>query len=152
YEVLAAQIKRAAGVLVIHNEQPGGRPFTLPKGTQFLAATGATYVSTVPTIIKPATKTIKPNGVTVTPSVAETWVHAVKTGKRSVVSTNTQFAVLGHHPVASRNLYGLGNSINFKQQDFWGNNKSYLFDPASETYERVSNLNLARWYPTLVGL
>ena len=37
-------------------------------------------------------------------------------------------------------------------QDYWGDDKSYLFDPATEKYERVDNMTLARWYPTLVGL
>ena len=152
YEVLASQVKRAAGVLVIHNEQPGAHAFTLPAGTRFRSSTGAIYVSTVAATVQPATKTVGAHGATVTPSVVETWIHAVRKGKEGVVNANTQFDVLGSHPVAARNLYGLSNAINLKQQDFWGNNKSYVFDPATETYQRVGNLNLARWYPSLVGL
>src|SRR5262249_32753966 len=49
-------------------------------------------------------------------------------------------------------VFGIANSISTGKQDFWANEKSYLFNPATETYERVSNLQIARWYPTLVGL
>ena len=46
----------------------------------------------------------------------------------------------------------MANSLTMQQQDFWGSKKSYLFNPATESYESVSDLNIARWYPTLVGL
>lgn len=153
YEVLASQVKRAAGVLIIRNQQPGGHAFKLPAGTRFRSSTGAIYVSTVGVTVEPAATAVAPNGVvTVTPSSVETWIHAIKEGKQSVVTKATQFAVLRSVPVASRNLYGVTNAVNLKQQDFWGNDKSYIFDPATETYQRVGNLNLARWYPSLVGL
>jgi hypothetical protein len=37
-------------------------------------------------------------------------------------------------------------------QEFGGIKDSYIFDPETERYEKVSDLNVARWYPTLVGL
>ena len=43
-------------------------------------------------------------------------------------------------------------AINRSEQDFWGTRKSYIFNIHTETYQRVSDLNLARWYPTLIGL
>ena len=38
------------------------------------------------------------------------------------------------------------------EQDFWGTRKSYIFNTKTETYQKVSDLKIARWYPTLVGL
>ena len=103
--------------------------------------------------VKPATKVIGPRGkTTVTASSVETWVRAVKRGKGSILSGVQHFTVLGHPGLASRNFYGVSLALNMNKQDFWGSDKSYIFDPATERYQRVSNLNLARWYPSLVGL
>ncbi len=33
-----------------------------------------------------------------------------------------------------------------------GSNRSYIFDPTTEQYQAVSNMHLARWYPTLTEL
>jgi hypothetical protein len=38
------------------------------------------------------------------------------------------------------------------KKQYEGLKDSYLFNPDTERYEKVSNLNFARWYPTLVGL
>jgi hypothetical protein len=38
------------------------------------------------------------------------------------------------------------------KQDFQGRKESYEFDPVAERYERVSDMNHKRWYPTLTGL
>jgi hypothetical protein len=157
YEVLASAVKYAAGVMVITDQVPNGKPFNLPAGTKLESPTGAIYVTTVEVTVKPATIRVAPGKganrhVTVTESQVETWVHAVKAGKGQNVTDLTRFTILGHHPVPARNLFGTTNTINMAQQEFWGSNKSYIFNPATETYQRVSNLNLARWYPSLVGL
>jgi hypothetical protein len=153
YEVLASKVKHAAGVMFVQNTSLISRPFKLAAGTRFRAPDGAIYVSTVSVTIPPATKLNGANGaVTVVPSGTETWVRALSKGKRWIVSKATRFTILGTHPVGTASLYGQTTAINMDQQDFWGSNKSFIFDPATERYERVSNLNLARWYPTLVGL
>jgi hypothetical protein len=153
YEVLASKVKHAAGVMFVQNMSLTGRPFRLAAGTRFRAPDGAIYVSTVAVTIAPATRLNGAKGaVTVVPSGTETWVRALSSGKRSIVSKATRFTILGPHPVAAGSLYGQTTAINMDQEDFWGTNKSFIFDPATERYERVSNLNLARWYPTLVGL
>ncbi len=36
--------------------------------------------------------------------------------------------------------------------EFQGLKDSYIFDPGTERYEKVDDMNFARWYPTLVGL
>jgi hypothetical protein len=160
YEVLASAVKYAAGVMIITDQAPHGKPFNLPAGTKLESPTGAIYVTTVAVTVKPATIRVGPRlpdkgghrSVTVTESQVETWVHAVKPGKGQNVNDLTRFTVLGHHPVPTRNFFGTTNTLNMAQQEFWGSNKSYIFNPATETYQRVSNLNLARWYPSLVGL
>ena len=153
YEVLADNVKYAAGVMFVKDESPNGRAFTLPAGTRFRSSGGSVYVSTVAVKVKPASKVIGPRGkATVTASSVETWVRAVERGKGSILSGVQHFTVLGHPALASRNFYGVSLALNMNKQDFWGSDESYIFDPASERYERVSNLNLARWYPSLVGL
>ncbi|MGD0980908.1 MAG: galactose oxidase-like domain-containing protein [Solirubrobacteraceae bacterium] len=156
YEVLATAVKQAAGVLLINDQSPNGRPFKLPAGTKLESPTGLIYVTTVGVTIDPATKRTqrvgRRNVTTVTESQTPTWVHAIKKGKRADITRLTQFTILGHHPVSAKNLYGVTNTLNMTQQTFWGSHKSYIFNPATETYQRVSNLNIARWYPSLVGL
>ena len=154
YEVLAP--KYAAGVLLITDQSPNGSPFNLPAGTKLESPTGKMYVTTVGVTVKPAAKLVKRVGrrkvTTVSESEVETWVHALKKGKSSDVRNLTQFRILGHYPVGASNFFGETNTLNMTQQTFWGSKKSYIFNPATETYQRVSNLNLARWYPSLVGL
>ena len=38
------------------------------------------------------------------------------------------------------------------KQEYEGLKDSYIFDPITERYEKVDNLEFARWYPTLVSL
>jgi Domain of unknown function (DUF1929) len=39
-----------------------------------------------------------------------------------------------------------------KQQEFEGLKDTYIFNPDTERYEKVGDLNYARWYPTLVTM
>jgi hypothetical protein len=153
YEVLANNVKRAAGVMTIQDQSPNGRPFVLPAGSEFVSSTGIAFHSTEAETVDPAKKTVSPAGVTqVTPSETELWVEAVEGGKSSSIETVTHFAIAGVSRAKSRNLFGIANSLSMKKQDFWGDNKSYLFNPANESYEKVGDLQIARWYPTLVSL
>jgi radical copper oxidase GlxA-like protein/galactose oxidase-like protein len=153
YEVLADKVKRAAGVMTVKNESPNGGAIRLAKGTEFVSPEGVLYRATQATTIKPAAKHITRAGAAVvTPSHKEIWVEAVQTGHSSVNDQPTQYAIKGIAAKQQRNVYGFATALNMKKQEYWGDNKSYLFDPATERYERVSNLTLARWYPTLVGL
>ena len=88
----------------------------------------------------------------VTASTTEVWVEAVRPGRGSVADRPGQYELRGVPLERRRRAYALAESLDMKKQEYWGDDKSYLFDPASESYERVSNLTLARWYPTLVGL
>lgn len=38
------------------------------------------------------------------------------------------------------------------RENYTGLKDSYIFDPVTERYEKVSDMNFARWYPTLVTL
>jgi hypothetical protein len=153
YEVLAEKVTRAAGVMTIQNESPEGAPINLPAGSEFTTPSGIAYRSHEAVTVAPARKTLEPDGTTtVTASQVEVWVEAVEPGAGSVVNAESHFAIAGVHGEQAKNLFGIGASLTLAKQDFWGSDKSYLFNPDSESYEQVSNLSLARWYPTLVGL
>jgi hypothetical protein len=153
YEVLSENIKRAAGVMTIKNEDPDGRPLRLERGTELVSPGGRAYRTQNKIKVKPADKRVAADGtVTVTASQTEVWVEAADKGEASVVERPTQFAISG---VARRRrgaVYGISTYLTMDKQEYWGDDTSYLFDPVTERYEKVDNMDLARWYPTLVGL
>jgi hypothetical protein len=152
YEKLRQNVTYAAGVMTVKDESPDGRPVTIPKGTEFLSPHGIAFRSTKQVVVKPAVKTLAADGTAkVTASATEVWVEAAHEGRGSVIDHSTQFTIGGTHR-DSADLYGVATSLTRAKQDYWGDDKSYLFDPATEKYERVDNMTLARWYPTLVGL
>jgi hypothetical protein len=152
YEKLRQNVTYAAGVMTVKDESPDGRPVTIPKGTEFLSPHGIAFRSTKQVVVKPAVKTLAADGTAkVTASATEVWVEAAHEGRASVIDHSTQFTIGGTHR-DSADLYGVATSLTRAKQDYWGDDKSYLFDPATEKYERVDNMTLARWYPTLVGL
>ena len=148
YEKLAADVTYAAGAMTIKNESPNGRPVTIAKGTVLRAPGGAEFHTTKAAVVKPAAKSL---AGTVTASSTEVWVEAVHKGKASAVAHPAHYAIEGSSRPKNE-LYGYAQSLTRAKQDYWGDNKSYIFDPATESYERVDNMTLARWYPTLVSL
>ena len=152
YEKLKANITHAAGVMTIKNESPDGKRVTLPKGTEFLSPEGLAFRSDAAVVVKPATKRIAANGTTTVTAQPRRcgWRPSTRARRRSCAAR----AVHGQrqHGRNSDNLYGFATSLTRAKQEYWGDDKSYLFDPATERYERVDNMTLARWYPTLVGL
>jgi hypothetical protein len=152
YEKLAADITHAAGVMTLKDESPDGKEHFLPKGTKLRASDGRSFHTIKDVVVQPATKRIAADGTTtVTASSIEVWVEADKAGKASVVDKPTQFEIEGVKANKDE-LYGYSQSLTRSKQDYWGDDKSYLFDPATEKYQRVDTMTLARWYPTLVGL
>jgi hypothetical protein len=151
YEKLAADITHAAGPMTIKNESPDGGELTLDKGTKLVSPDGQSFHITKQVVVKPASKTVSASGATVKASSIEVWVEADDPGKASVVDQPTQFRIEGVNR-SKDELYGYATSLTREKQDYWGDDKSYLFDPSTEQYERVDNMTLARWYPTLVGL
>jgi hypothetical protein len=152
YEVLASDVTRAAGAVTVKNENPDLGPILLPEGTHFVSPNGIVFRSTSPTLVGPATKVLSGNRTITVPSATETWVEAVQEGSASVIAHPTHLAIDAVALVAQHNVYGIAQSLTRAKQDYQGTNTSYLFDPVQERYERVSDLTLKRWYPTLVGL
>jgi hypothetical protein len=149
YEVLASRLVRAAGVMVIMNQDVGDGPVNLPAGSEFVAPNGRAYRSVERVTVPPAKK--QPAGY-IKPGEGEIWVEAIAKGSEAAIATVMRFSVTGLHGAQAKAISGLANSLTMNEQNFWASNKSYLFNPATESYERVSDLSLARWYPTLVGL
>jgi hypothetical protein len=153
YEVLEGEVHNAAGVMTVSNESPD-QAVALPKGTPFRAADGRVYRTQEAARLPRAAKTGAGRAVKVTASKTEVWVMAEVRGKGSVIKTTKmkKFTVGGMQGAQRRNVYGQANLITLDKQDFQGEKQSYLFDPATERYEKVDDMTLARWYPTLVGL
>jgi hypothetical protein len=155
YEVLHSQIQYAAGVMTVTNSNRMGRT-VLAKGTIFSSQAGQLYKSVSPITIPPARVTYVRAGrvrrAVATPSATQMWVQALERGDGSVSRTTRPYTVEGMPGAAAAGIKATAYSITRDEQTFWGSRKSYIFDPASERYVAVSNMNLARWYPTLVRL
>jgi len=151
YEVLAKNVTHAAGVMTVRNESPN-YGVDLRRHTAFVGG-GARFRSTRSLSLPPATKVVNADGKTeVKASSAEVWVEAVKPGRDSIVAAPTHYLIEAVPAARRNNVYGIADALTMDKQEYRGDNKSYIFDPATERYEKVGNLTLARWYPTLVGL
>jgi Domain of unknown function (DUF1929) len=147
YELLASQVHFAAGVMTVTNSSLADSTI-LPKGTTFTGPGGRLYRSIADTAIPSAQRA----GGVVAPSRTELWVKAIRPGASEVSRQAERYTIQGLARSEVRVISGTANSLTLDQQDFWGSRASYIFDPASERYEKVPNMTLARWYPTLVGL
>jgi hypothetical protein len=155
YEVLADQVRYAAGVMTVANRSTTRR-LVLPVGTTFESPTDQLYSSTNPVSIPPA-RVVRQRAhgkvvQYVQPSYTPDWVKAEQPGTGSVSNTNRDYTILGAPATVASDLQASSFAINRTEQNFWGSRKSYVFNIHTETYQRVSDMNLARWYPTLVGL
>jgi Domain of unknown function (DUF1929) len=154
YEILASQVRYAAGVMTVANRSTTRR-LVLPVGTTFESSTDQLYRSTNQVAIPPARlMRQRVDGKIVQyvqPSYTPDWVKAEQVGKGSVSNVNRDYTILGV-PSGTAYLKASSFAINRTEQNFWGSRKSYIFNIHTEAYQRVSDLNLARWYPTLVGL
>jgi hypothetical protein len=154
YEVLANRIRYAAGEMTVVNRSTTRR-LVLPVGTTFQSSTDQLYRSTNQVAIPPARVVRQRAGGKIVqyvqPSYTPDWVKAEQPGTGSVSNVNRNYTILG---VAAGTSYLRATSfaINRAEQNYWGSRKSYIFNIHTETYQRVSDMNLARWYPTLVGL
>jgi hypothetical protein len=153
YEVLEKDVKYAAGAMTIKNEDPDPAPIRLEKGSELVSPQGHRYRTARTVTVRPARKTVAADGATtVTASELQVWVEAVAKGDSSVVKNPTQFRVADVSRRHTDNVYGVSDYLTTEKQEYWGDDTSYVFDPVTERYERVANLRMARWYPTLVGL
>lgn len=135
YEVSKDDITRAAGPMTVRNDSAGGGSVTLAKGSRFVSPTGIAFISTEDAAVAHR-------------SSVDIWVEAVEQGSRSVMSKSTQYRIDG----ASSNIYGAADKLTLDRQLAHGAPYSYEFDPQTERYQRVGDMEHARWYPTLVGL
>lgn len=166
YEVLKGKVERAAGPMLVKNENPD-RARRFPKGTVFRAPDGKRYRATRAFRLEPATKKTVPknkkgknheNGknapgkVVVTASETRVFVEAVTKGKVGLRSKPAQYAIEGLTGQTARDVYGLAQAMTLDKQDYQGINAAYEFDPESERYIPVDPMDESRWYPTLVTL
>ncbi len=155
YEVLTSQIRFAAGIMSVANRSTT-LSLRIPVGATFKSPTGQLYRSTTSVSIPPASKVLEKVGGRVERVVQDSysplWVKAEKRGEGSVSKVERTYSIVGLPRSAARELQATSYSITRSQQNFWGTRKSYIFNVKTETYQKVSDMNLARWYPTLVGL
>jgi Domain of unknown function (DUF1929) len=156
YEVPRANVTRAAGPMLVKNENPA-KGHTFRRGTVFRARDGRAYRSVRAFSLPPArmrkhTTAEGRMAVKVTASQVRTFVEAVRTGRGQTRSAPAQFRIAGLRGADARNLYGLGERMTLDTQRYQGIRSAYEFDPVAERYVRVAPMSEARWYPTLVPL
>ncbi len=152
YEVLQDKVTRAAGAMTVRNESPD-KPGILKKDTRFVSPAGIVLHTTEDTTVPPATKTVGPDGrVSVRASSSPVWVEADRDGPASVITAPAQYRIDGLTGPDSQNLYGTGEKFTLEKQDFQGLTRTYVFNVREERYERVGDMGVGRWYPTLATL
>ena len=152
YEVLKDRIKRAAGVVSINNLSLR-HAIRLKKHTHLISANGSVYISRQAVVVKPAIHGQRADGRPgIVSGFSEVWATAVKVGKGEVVTRHTSLKIAGLTAATAKVARASTGRLSLDKQDYWGDNKSYLFDPASESYQRVGDMNFGRWYPTLTGI
>ncbi|MEC4019158.1 kelch motif-containing protein [Streptomyces sp. H27-D2] len=158
YEIMADQVERAAGPMLVKNESPKS-PRTFSRGTVFHSPDGREYRSVRSFTVPAATKTkTKGKGkhkrvkVKIVAGEVRAFVEAVKKGRDQTRSRPAQYRIDGLHGPDGQNVYGLAQAMTMDQQDYQGTNAAYEFDPRAERYVPVDPMAESRWYPTLVTL
>ncbi len=150
YEVLQADVTRPGGAMILHNEDPDSLPRTFAAGTRFVSPEGKAYRSTEEVMLYPAHKMDQGQGnVVIHPSSAKVFVEAVSEDASYVTTEHLQYSIEGLSGSDMRNIYGQGGPMTYEKQDFRGDEKSYEFDPITEKYVRVGDMNESRWYASL---
>ncbi|GAA4889176.1 kelch motif-containing protein [Actinomycetospora straminea] len=151
YEKLDGAVTNAAGAMTVKNEDPNV-PRVLPAGTVFVGPTGLRYRATQEVRLDPAQKTGQGRRTTVTASEEQVFVEAVDPGPAAVVPNPEKYQVEGLPPDVARNVYGQGQAMTLRKQDYQGTDQAYTFDPVSESWSRVSDMEFHRWYATLTPM
>ncbi|MBV9195357.1 MAG: DUF1929 domain-containing protein [Solirubrobacterales bacterium] len=155
YEVERSQIEYAAGVMTVTNTSPTAST-TLPAGTVFRSRSGYLFKSVSATAIPKAQRKFVGAGAqrkaVVVPSNAPLWVTATERGDAPVSRTFRTYGIEGLASGYAAAMTATSWNLTRDIQTFWGSRVTYLFDPVTERYEKLSDMNLARWYPSLVGL
>jgi len=153
--VLDGQVTHAGGVMTIKNESTAPGLRMMGADTELVGPNGQKYLTDTEVVIQPAAKKIGRDGaVTVVASSTQVWVNAEEKGPDAdlALSVPAHFSITGLSSSDSKNIYGLASQMTLNKQDFQGTAFSYLFDPTTEEYTRVADLNTKRWYPTLAPL
>ncbi|MEP6623271.1 MAG: galactose oxidase, partial [Acidimicrobiia bacterium] len=86
----------------------------------------------------------------------ETSIWDPATGNLKAVATPWDAFCSGHVMLPDGRILIAGGTSAYQSpatnNNHAGSKKSYIFDPATEQYQAVSNMHLARWYPTLTEL
>jgi hypothetical protein len=155
YEKLKGDVKKAGGLMIIHNENPD-QPITLPAGTKFTGKeNGKTFVSKDAALVPRAKKNFDPRTgrfLGNTPGIYRVYVEAQKEGAKYETGTQDNYRVQGLTGANARNTYGIAQKLALDKKDFQGIRDTYEFDPVAEKYIKVDPMNEARWYPTLTTL
>lgn len=150
YELLENEVKKPAGAMTIHNEDPDSQPRTFPKGTRFTSPKGKVYESTEEFILQPAHKMDHGQGnVEIHHSSSKVFVEAVSEDPSYITEEHLQYSIEGLTGTDEHNIYGQGGPMTLNKQDFRGDERTYEFDPVSEQYVRVGDLKESRWYASL---
>lgn len=150
YELLEGEVKKPAGALVVHNENPDDKQRTFEKGTRFTSPAGKVYVSTEEVTVQPAIKHDFGQGkVRIEHSSARVFVEAIEADKSYITTRNEQYTIEGLQGKYRDNIYGQGGPITLDKQDYRGDEKAYEFDPYKEAYVQVGSMKESRWYPSL---
>ena len=150
YEILPGDVKKPAGAMLIHNEDPSSPVRVFKKGTKFISPTGKVYLSVQDVVVNPAMKMDYGNGnVFIMHSSTTVFVEAADADTSYITADNEHYNIAGLKGADTHNIYGQGGPMTLNKQDYRGDNKSYEFDPVKEEYVRVGDMNVARWYPSL---
>lgn len=150
YELLEENVTKPAGPMLIYNEDPDGTEKIFPKGTKFTSPAGKVYVSTEEVTLPPATKIDHGAGnVMIHRGTAKVFTEAIAEDSTYMTGIMEQYSIEGLTGTDTYNIYGQGGPMTMKKQDFRGDDVAYEFDPVTEEYVRVGDLNESRWYASL---
>ncbi|WP_067496194.1 galactose oxidase early set domain-containing protein [Actinoplanes sp. TFC3] len=152
YEVLPEDIEHAYGVMKVKNESPTSGPHKFAKGTRIVSTSGHVYQTRDDVTLGKATTMRHGELVMTHAAEVEVFVDAVETGNAPVVEQPAQYTVEGLTGLDRQNIYGVSDKITREKQEYAGDNKSYEFDPRTESYVKVGDMVEHRWYPTLAEL
>ena len=148
YEVPAAKVEYAGGVLKIENRLPLTRQ--VAAGTTFVSPTGGLYTSEDSITLPPATRTIGTGGRrTLVPSLEDVRIDSVVKGAAGVLAQGGTYRMVGlsHKHAASLNIFA--GAMTLEKEQWQGINGAAEFDPISERYVYIPPMPHKRWYPTL---
>ncbi|HEX8763086.1 MAG TPA: galactose oxidase early set domain-containing protein [Candidatus Saccharimonadales bacterium] len=150
YELLPENVKKPAGAMTIHNENPDSPVKVFKKGTKFTSkASGKEYVSMQDVTVQPATKMVHGKEIMIHHSSTKVFVEAVDESAEYITTGMEQYNIEGLEDADTQNIYGQGGPMTLKKQDFRGDNEAYEFDPIQEKYIKVGDMQEGRWYPSL---